>query len=233
MEERGESSGVIASRVLRTWGMSESGLADVLGGHIAGARRGDAGLRRRVGGDHRLSGQRDRGDQGPGHRPGRPTRRGRRLLDAEEAEIRRILTEAAGDVVFGVDDEAIEHAVARGPGRRRSDPRTGRVADRRAGLLPAGERAGGQRLVPGGGGVLRLRGEVRRARRCRRDRWSPRRRPRPWRTGARRVLGADVGLSITGVAGPDPQDGRPPGTVFVGLALPGAGDRGHRVHGPR
>ncbi len=34
-------------------------------------------------------------------------------LDAEEAEIRRILAEAAGDVVFGVDDEAIEDAVAR------------------------------------------------------------------------------------------------------------------------
>jgi nicotinamide mononucleotide (NMN) deamidase PncC len=39
--------------------------------------------------------------------------------------------------------------------------------------------------------------------------------------GARRVLGSDVGLSITGVAGPDPQDDHPPGTVFVGLSLPG------------
>jgi nicotinamide mononucleotide (NMN) deamidase PncC len=39
--------------------------------------------------------------------------------------------------------------------------------------------------------------------------------------GARRVLGSDVGLSITGVAGPDPQDGQPPGTVFVGLSRPG------------
>ena len=36
--------------------------------------------------------------------------------------------------------------------------------------------------------------------------------------GARRVLGSDIGLSITGVAGPDPQDGQPPGTVFVGLS---------------
>jgi nicotinamide-nucleotide amidase len=33
---------------------------------------------------------------------------------------------------------------------------------------------------------------------------------------------ADVGLATTGVAGPEPQDGKPPGTVFVGLAL---GDR--------
>jgi PncC family amidohydrolase len=36
--------------------------------------------------------------------------------------------------------------------------------------------------------------------------------------GVRARLTADVGLSTTGVAGPDPQDGRPPGTVFVGLA---------------
>jgi nicotinamide-nucleotide amidase len=30
---------------------------------------------------------------------------------------------------------------------------------------------------------------------------------------------ADIGLSTTGVAGPDPQDGRPVGTVFIGLAV--------------
>jgi nicotinamide-nucleotide amidase len=37
--------------------------------------------------------------------------------------------------------------------------------------------------------------------------------------GARRVLGADVGLAITGVAGPAEQDGMPVGTVFIGLAI--------------
>ncbi|HAM02294.1 MAG TPA: damage-inducible protein CinA, partial [Acidimicrobiaceae bacterium] len=36
--------------------------------------------------------------------------------------------------------------------------------------------------------------------------------------GARRLLGSDIGLGITGVAGPDEQDGRPPGTVFVAVA---------------
>lgn len=34
----------------------------------------------------------------------------------------------------------------------------------------------------------------------------------------RGVLGADIGLSLTGVAGPDPQDGMPPGTLWVGIA---------------
>jgi len=37
--------------------------------------------------------------------------------------------------------------------------------------------------------------------------------------GARRVLGADVGLAVTGVAGPESQDGHRPGTVFVGWAI--------------
>lgn len=33
--------------------------------------------------------------------------------------------------------------------------------------------------------------------------------------GCARVCGADLGLSCTGVAGPDPQDGEPVGTVYV------------------
>lgn len=36
--------------------------------------------------------------------------------------------------------------------------------------------------------------------------------------GARRATGADVGLATTGVAGPEPHQGQPVGTVFVGLA---------------
>ena len=43
--------------------------------------------------------------------------------------------------------------------------------------------------------------------------------------GARRVLGADVGIAATGVAGPDPQEGRRPGTVCLAVAIgaPGSG----------
>ncbi|MFB9074206.1 CinA family protein [Citricoccus parietis] len=40
--------------------------------------------------------------------------------------------------------------------------------------------------------------------------------------GARRVTGADVGISTTGVAGPEAHQGKPVGTVYVGLAgMPG------------
>ena len=34
----------------------------------------------------------------------------------------------------------------------------------------------------------------------------------------RRVVGADVGVSTTGVAGPEPQEGKPVGLVYVGVA---------------
>ena len=43
-------------------------------------------------------------------------------------------------------------------------------------------------------------------------------------TGARALAGATYGVSTTGVAGPDRQEGHPPGTVFVGLAGPGVSE---------
>lgn len=51
--------------------------------------------------------------------------------------------------------------------------------------------------------------------------------------GVRRRLGlagapASIGVATTGVAGPDPQDGEPPGTVYVGVATE-TGVRAHRV----
>ncbi len=39
--------------------------------------------------------------------------------------------------------------------------------------------------------------------------------------GAARTCGADWGLATTGVAGPEPQGGHEPGTVWVGVAGPG------------
>ncbi|MCA4134644.1 CinA family protein [Arthrobacter sp. M4] len=36
--------------------------------------------------------------------------------------------------------------------------------------------------------------------------------------GARTACGADFGVATTGVAGPEPHDGKPVGTVFIGIA---------------
>ena len=44
--------------------------------------------------------------------------------------------------------------------------------------------------------------------------------------GVRKALSADWGIATTGVAGPDPQDGQPVGTVFVALAGPVGTDSG-------
>ncbi|ABL81829.1 MULTISPECIES: CinA family protein [unclassified Nocardioides] len=58
-------------------------------------------------------------------------------------------------------------------------------------------------------------------------------------SGVRALMGASFGVSTTGVAGPTEQEGKPPGTVFVGIAGPGlvevvalelSGDRG-RIQG--
>ena len=47
--------------------------------------------------------------------------------------------------------------------------------------------------------------------------------------GARDVLGADIGVSTTGVAGPDTQDGVSVGTVFVAVAT-AEGERCEGAH---
>jgi nicotinamide-nucleotide amidase len=55
-------------------------------------------------------------------------------------------------------------------------------------------------------------------------------------TGVRTRLGAGFGLATTGVAGPDPQDGQPAGTVHIAVSAPDdtvvrtlalSGDRAH------
>ncbi|WP_166846815.1 CinA family protein [Isoptericola sp. BMS4] len=49
--------------------------------------------------------------------------------------------------------------------------------------------------------------------------------------GVRRAVRADVGVATTGVAGPDPQDGHPPGEVYVAVSTPD-GDRVRRLDIP-
>jgi nicotinamide mononucleotide (NMN) deamidase PncC len=38
-------------------------------------------------------------------------------------------------------------------------------------------------------------------------------------TGVRNLLGADVGLGVSGVAGPESAEGHPPGTVYLGAVV--------------
>jgi nicotinamide-nucleotide amidase len=40
-------------------------------------------------------------------------------------------------------------------------------------------------------------------------------------SGARRLFGADVAVSLTGAAGPEPHGGAEPGTVWIGLEAEG------------
>jgi nicotinamide-nucleotide amidase len=236
MAEAGESAGVIASRVIRTWGMSESGLAEALAAHIADleedpdrpstASTGSSGSATVAFLASGIEGIKVRvtvraGDQGAASA----------LLDAEELEIRRILSAAAGDVVFGIDDEAIEDAVARvllagGLTLGLAESLTGGLAASRLVNVPGASRwfrgsvvsyASQVKFavlgVPEGPVVSEAAA-------------------RAMAGGACRLLGSDVGLAITGVAGPDSQDGQPPGTVFVGLAGAGRPDESFAFNVP-
>ncbi|MBT2247215.1 CinA family protein [Arthrobacter sp. BHU FT2] len=52
--------------------------------------------------------------------------------------------------------------------------------------------------------------------------------------GAREALGADIGVATTGVAGPEAHDGKPVGTVFIGIATAaGSGAHGYSFQGSR
>jgi nicotinamide-nucleotide amidase len=220
MAERGEIEGTIVSRVIRTWGMSESGLGETLAEYIA--TQDDDAAAGTVAGTATVAFLAS-GIEGIKVRVtvrSADEDTAMALLDEHEAEVRAILTAAAGDVVFGIDDEAIEDAVARALA---TDGLTLGLAESLTGGLAASRLVN----VPGAsswfrGSVVSYASEVKfdvlgvpvgpvvseDAARAMAD-------------GARRVLGSDVGLSITGVAGPAEQDGQPVGTVFVGLARPG------------
>ena len=212
MADSGEEEGVIASRVLRTWGASESGLAeslqdrvdalDVVGDvTLAFLASGIEGIKVRI------------------------TARGRTLddvtalLDKEEVEVRRAIAERLGDIVFGVDEESMEVAVA---ARLIERGLTFGVAESLTGGLIASRLVN----VPGAsewfrGGVVAYASAVK---------FDVLGLPSglvvtepaaaAMAEGVRKVVGADVGLGITGVAGPDDQEGVAPGTIFVGIALP-------------
>src|SRR5262249_49516857 len=134
------------------------------------------------------------------------------LLAEWEAEVRQI----AGDVVFGTDGDTMESVVlgllaARGltiglaesvtaglVAARLTDPPGASAVVRGSIVSYASDVKFDVLGVPPGPVVTGAAAEA-------------------MALGARRVLGADVGLALTGVAGPDTQDGQPVGTLFVGL----------------
>jgi competence/damage-inducible protein CinA-like protein len=205
LERSGERS-TIVSRVLKTWGAAESGLAELIAARveaqtnptIAFLARGIEGIVVRITAKANSEAQ------------------ARALIEAEETALRADL----GDLIFGVDEETMETAVI--DGLRRRGWTLGVAESLTGGLV-------GARLTAVTGGSDVFRGsvasyatEVKRtvlgvtAERVVSDECA-----RQMAEGARRVLGADVGIAVTGVAGPDDQDGEPPGTVHFGLALPG------------
>ncbi|MGH2928243.1 MAG: nicotinamide-nucleotide amidohydrolase family protein, partial [Solirubrobacteraceae bacterium] len=218
--------GVVLSRVLRTWGVGESTLAETLRGrvaaHEAGTERGagssESGTKRAAGVTIAFLASGVEGMKVRLTTRARDREAALALLDAEEQEIRRVLAGVHGDIVFGVDDVNMERAVAallvgRGLTLGIAESLTG-------GLLAS-------RLVDVAGASAWFRGcVVAYDPAVKRDVLGVPAGPVvtaeaavAMAAGARRVLGADIGLALTGVAGPASQEGITPGTVLVGLVL--------------
>ncbi|HEX2849212.1 MAG TPA: competence/damage-inducible protein A [Acidimicrobiales bacterium] len=213
LRARAGTAATIVSRVLRTWGAAESTLAEMLAGRFDDLERLESPAGRVTiaflasgieGIKVRLTAK------------SADAVSARQLLEAEEALVRHIL----GDLVFGVDDETMETAVGH---LLKVDGLTLGLAESLTGGLV------GSRLTNVVGASDWFRGSiVSYASDVKFDVLGVPKGPvvseeaaRAMALGARRVLGADVGLGVTGVAGPAEQDGQPPGTVFLGLAMPG------------
>lgn len=208
LARRAGVSAVIRSRTLRTWGHSESGIAELLADRIdelddlgnptlAFLASGMEGLKVRITAKAE--------DDATAHG----------ILEAEE----RTLLPLLGEFLFGRDEETMEMVVLQ------------LLRDRGLTLAVAESVTGGliaSRLTdaPGTsdvlkGGVVSYFSEVKY------DLLDvPDGAPvvtaetaKQMADGVRKLLKADVGLGVTGVAGPDEQEGQPVGTVFLGWAI--------------
>ena len=206
LKRRAGATAVIRSRVLKSWGESESRLAELLAGRIealdhtgnptiAFQASGIEGLKIRI--------TAKAGDVAAAEA----------LIAGEETEVRAIV----GDAIFGADAQTMESVVLdllreRGLSLAVAESLTG-------GLV-------GTRLtaVPGASDVFRG-AVVSYASEVKFDLLGVPQGPvvsneaaRAMALGVRERLGAAVGIATTGVAGPAEQEGHPPGTVFLGLA---------------
>lgn len=199
---------VIVSRVLRTWGESESGLnerlqpiideLDAIGNPtLAFLASGWEGIKVRL------------------TAAGATADQAHATLQPWEERVR----DTIGNIVFGVDDDTMESVVL---DLLRARNLTLGVAESVSGGLVAGRLTN----VPGSSEVFRG-GVVSYASDIKFDLLGVDRGPvvsaaaaEQMATGVREVLKCDVGLALTGVAGPTEQDGQPVGTLFVALASP-------------
>src|SRR6478672_13770700 len=203
---RSGESAVIVSRSLKTWGQSESGLAEMIADRvdtqenptIAFLARGIEGIVVRLTAKAASAAEAEA------------------LIAEEEIELREIL----GALVFGVDDETIEHAALRA--LEACGWTLGVAESLTAGLI--GARIG---AVPGAsrsfrGSIASYATEVKRSvLGVTAEKVVSEEAVKQMAEGAQRVLGADVAVSISGVAGPDEMEGQPVGTVWYGIAVPG------------
>ena len=159
------------------------------------------------------------------------TEAAREALALEERAVRADLESRVGDVVFAADDETMEDAVAE---RLVARSLTVAVAESVTGGLIA------SRLVNVVGASNWFRGGVvSYAADVKRDLLSVPNGPvitaeaaESMATGVRTRVGSDVGLAVTGVAGPEQEEGVEVGTVFVGLSIDGRITRSVRLRLP-
>jgi nicotinamide-nucleotide amidase len=215
LQRRAGITAAIRSRTLRTWGESESRLAELLAGRIDELdRTGGATLAFLASGIEglkvRITAKAPTAEEADA------------LLADEEAQVRALL----GPLVFGVDDDTMESVTL------------DLLKERGLTLAVAESLTGGMvgsRIcdVPGAGDVF-VGGVVSYASRIKFDVLGVPEGPVvttdaavAMAHGVRRALGADVGLAATGVAGPEEQEGRPAGTVCLAVVVgePGSGDR--------
>ncbi len=207
LRARSGEPGIIVSRTLRTWGQSESGLAEQLAQRIRELDRignptlaflasGIEGLKVRI----TVKAQTDSA--------------ARAMLDSEEAGLR----ESLGDLVFGVDTETMESVVL--AQLRAAGLSLGVVETVSAGMVTA--RLGAvpeARSVFQGGIVCLSASAIERLLGRHQGPMVSKETARLLALAARHEFGADIGLATTGVPGAEPVGGHEAGTVFLGIAL--------------
>ena len=152
LQRRAGLAAVIKSRVLRTWGHTESGLAELLAPRILELDAiGNPTLAFQASG---IEGIKVRITAKAADHAGADA-----MLSSEEACLRPLL----GDCVFGLDEQTHGIGGGRSAARARAHPGACRIGERRPRGHPRQRRPGLWRRVPGRAGRLCERGQVRAA----------------------------------------------------------------------